>query len=474
MKQAAPTVVAVTTDSPAATAGLCVGDEVRSINGIVPRDIIEWRLLADDSEVDLEVVRGGIELVLEIRKRAGETLGAEVSSALFDRVRTCDNHCAFCFIYQLPQGMRRSLYLKDDDYRLSFLYGNFTTLTRFTEADLERVVTEGLSPLNVSIHATDPMVRSEMLRNPRGGMSLRWLRQLLNHGIEVNGQLVVCPGVNDGDVLEDTMVGILDRFPELKSVAIVPLGISRFNTESSMREHTKAEAEAVVDLVDRWQRTFLDVLGRRLVFAADEYYLMAERPFPAGEDYEGFGMHEDGIGMARTFEWEFTGRLEVPTGPQSGFFAWVDGAPAEGYRAVRNPAGDTGLRESGTSVPVSLGRKSTVESCASNSSLPVGVLTSSYGARVIGPLVASLGRGDVRVIEVPNTYFGGNTGVTGLMVGEDISRVLAGEPTGHRYLVPDVCLSEGRFLDGLTVADLPREVEIIPTDGISLRRALGG
>ena len=474
MKQAAPTVVAVTTDSPAATAGLCVGDEVRSINGIVPRDIIEWRLLADDSEVDLEVVRGGIELVLEIRKRAGETLGAEVSSALFDRVRTCDNHCAFCFIYQLPQGMRSSLYLKDDDYRLSFLYGNFTTLTRFTEADLERVVTEGLSPLNVSIHATDPMVRSEMLRNPRGGMSLRWLRQLLNHGIEVNGQLVVCPGVNDGDVLEDTMVGILDRFPELKSVAIVPLGISRFNTESSMRAHTKAEAEAVVDLVDRWQRTFLDVLGRRLVFAADEYYLMAERPFPAGEDYEGFGMHEDGIGMARTFEWEFTGRLEVPTGPQSGFFAWVDGAPAEGYRAVRNPAGDTGLRESGTSVPVSLGRKSTVEPRASDSSLPVGVLTSSYGARVIGPLVASLGRGDVRVIEVPNTYFGGNTGVTGLMVGEDISRVLAGEPTGHRYLVPDVCLSEGRFLDGLTVADLPREVEIIPTDGISLRRALGG
>ncbi|NDA78609.1 MAG: DUF512 domain-containing protein, partial [Actinobacteria bacterium] len=128
----------------------------------------------------------------------------------------------------------------------------------------------------------------------------------------------------------------------------------------------------------------------------------------------------------------------------------------------------------GTSVPVSLGRRSTVESRASDSSLPVGVLTSSYGARVIGPLVASLGRGDVRVIEVPNTYFGGNTGVTGLMVGEDISRVLAGEPTGHRYLVPDVCLSEGRFLDGLTVADLPREVEIIPTDGISLRRALGG
>lgn len=474
MKQTAPTVVAVTTDSPAAVAGLCVGDEVRSINGVVPRDIIEWRLLADDSEVDLEVVRGGMELVLEVRKREGETLGAEVSSALFDRVRTCDNHCAFCFIYQLPPGMRRSLYLKDDDYRLSFLYGNFTTLTRFTEADLERVVTEGLSPLNVSIHATDPAVRSEMLRNPRGGVSLRWLRQLLNHGIEVNGQLVVCPGSNDGEVLEDTMAGILDRYPELRSVAVVPLGISRFNAEPTMRAHTKSEAVAVVDLVERWQRTFLEVLGRRMVFAADEYYLMADRPFPDGEAYEGFGMHEDGIGMARTFEWEFTGRLDVPTGPQSGFFAWVDGAPAEGYRAVRNPAGDTALRDRSTVQPVNvtLGRRAT--SATPTRTAPVGVLTSSYGKRVIEPLVASMGRDDVRVIEVPNRYFGGNTGVTGLMVGEDISSVLEGEPVGHRYLVPDVCLSEGRFLDGLTVADLPREVEIIPTDGISLRRALGG
>ena len=467
MKQSAPTVVAVTTDSPASRAGLCVGDEVRSINGVSPRDIIEWRLLADDAEVDLEIVRGGIEMILEVRKRDGETLGAEVSSALFDRVRTCDNHCAFCFIYQLPPGMRRSLYLKDDDYRLSFLYGNFTTLTRFTEADLERVVTEGLSPLNVSIHATDPSVRSEMLRNPRGGMSLRWLRQLLNHGIIVNGQLVVCPGVNDGPILEDTMIGILDRYPDLNSVAVVPLGISRYNTESAMRAHTRAEAEAVVDLVARWQDIFMSVLGRRMVFAADEYYLMAERPFPEGEEYEGFGMHEDGIGMARTFEWEFTGRLEVPTGPQSGFFAWVDGAPAEGYRAVRNPAGDTGLRDHGSVVPVALGRRSAPDGA------PVGVLTGTYGARVIGPLIDSLGRSDVRVIVVPNDHFGGNTGVTGLMVGTDISRVLEGEPVGHRYLVPDVCLSEGRFLDGLTVDDLPRTVEVVPTDGIALWRALG-
>ena len=201
------------------------------LNGRVPRDVIEWRLWSDEADVELDVARNGLELDLEVHKPAGQPLGAEVSSAVFDRVRTCDNHCEFCFIYQLPKGLRRSLYLKDDDYRLSFLYGNFTTLTRFTEADLERVVTERLSPLHVSIHTTDPALRAAMLRNPRGATSLRWLRALLDHGIEVRGQIVVCPGVNDGAVLDDTFAGMLDEYPELSSVAVVPLGISRFNPE---------------------------------------------------------------------------------------------------------------------------------------------------------------------------------------------------------------------------------------------------
>ena len=190
-----PTVTLVVPGSPAELAGLMAGDEVLRLNGQVPRDIIEWRFLVDEAEVDLDVRRGNVELSIEVSKTDGEPLGAEVESAVFDRVRTCDNHCEFCFIYQLPKGLRKSLYLKDDDYRLSFLYGNFTTLTRFTEADLERVVTERLSPLHVSIHATDPEVRNRMLRNPRGGMSLRWLRALLDHDITVHGQIVVCPGV---------------------------------------------------------------------------------------------------------------------------------------------------------------------------------------------------------------------------------------------------------------------------------------
>ena len=471
----APRVVAVAPGSPADLAGLIEGDEVVAIDGEVPRDVISWARLVDEPDLEVDVRRGGVEQTLSVPKRAGEPLGVEVHAALFDQVRTCDNHCEFCFIYQLPPGLRKSLYLKDDDYRLSFLYGNFTTLTRFTEADLERVVTEGLGPLNVSIHATDPDVRAAMLRNRRGATSLRWLRALLDHGVEVHGQVVCCPGRNDGAVLDDTLAGVLDGYPELASLCVVPLGVSRHSTEPAMRPHTVAEAVDVLDTIHDWQDIYLRVLGRRLVFAADEYYLLAGRSFPEPEAYEGFPMHEDGVGMARTFELEFSGRSNERTGIESGFFAWSDGvdgrgsryeaaadydAPAEGYRAVR-VATDAGEG----SQPVRLSPRR---------GAPVAILTGAYGARVLGPLVDALDRSDVRIVPVENRFFGGNVAVTGLMVGEDLARTLAAEPDGHRYLLPDVCLSGGRFLDGTSPADLPRPVEIVETDGQALRAALGG
>lgn len=452
-----------------------VGDEILKIDGEAPRDVIRWQILTDDAVVPLSVQRESQRVDLVVTKRPGEPLGVEVHAAVFDRVQTCDNHCEFCFIHQLPRGMRRSLYLKDDDYRLSFLYGNFTTLTRFSELDMERVITERLSPLNVSIHATDPQIRADILGNRRGAVSLRWLRVLLDHGIEVHGQVVVCPGVNDGDVLEDTLAGVLERFSELATICVVPLGVSRFNKQKRMRPHTITEAQRVVDIVSDWQEIFLGVLGRRLVFAADEYYLMADRPFPDADSYEGFPMHEDGIGMARTLESEFQNPTTEPTRPRSGFFAWVDGAPADGYRSPRSgsPATSVGAPEdtgSGES-DVSMARATRVSLGAARHA-PVGVLTGTMSAPVIESLTNSLGRTDVRVIAVPNNYFGGNIGVTGLMVGEDLERVLSGEPEGHRYLLPDVCLSRGVFLDGTSPQDLPRTVEVVPTDGAALRHAL--
>ena len=218
--------------------------------------------------------------------------------------------------------MRRSLYLQDDDFRLSFLYGNFTTLTRFTEADFERVITEKLSPLYVSIHATDPEVRTRLLRNRRGATSLRWLELLLDAGVEVHGQVVVCPGINDGAVLDDTMLGVLDRFPQLATVGVVPLGVSAHSHEPEMRPHTAAEARAVVDTVSAWQARFTGALGRRLVFASDEYYLLAGRPFPPLDAYDDVlaarerhrhGAHVRGRGRGRA-----RGRRGRPYGPAFG------------------------------------------------------------------------------------------------------------------------------------------------------------
>ncbi|MGO9855529.1 MAG: DUF512 domain-containing protein [Acidimicrobiales bacterium] len=450
----APTVTSVTAASPAARAGLAVGDELLSLNGHEPRDVIDFQHLSDASDLSVLVRRAGAPLARLVRvdKAAGEPLGVEVSSAVFDRIRTCDNHCAFCFIYQLPKGMRRSLYLKDDDYRLSFLYGNFTTLTRFTELDAERILTERLGPLFVSIHTTDPELRARMLRNPKGATSLRWLSVLLEGGIEVHGQVVVCPGVNDGAALEDTMAGILDRYPALASVGAVPLGLSRYSKEPEMRPHTPEEAARVLDTVEEWQGLFRTALGHRMVFAADEYYLLSGRDLPPAARYEGYPQHENGIGMARAFTDSFARPTAGgPGGVRHGFFASVDAAPAEGYRAPRVGAAPSGTDDR-----------------------PVLVLTGTYGARVLAPLLTSHPRHDLELRAVPNDFFGGNIGVAGLLTGEDLAGALADVPEGSRCLLPDACLNEGRFLDGLTLADLPRPVEVVPTEGRSLRLALDG
>ncbi len=455
-------VLAVAPGSPADRAGVCAGDELVTVNGEALRDVIRYQLQADEADVEIELSRGGNPRAVTVGKRPGEPLGLELQSAVFDRVRTCDNHCPFCFIHQLPKGMRRSLYLKDDDYRLSFLYGNFTTLTRFTEADLERVVSEGLSPLYVSIHATDPALRARLLRNRRGATSLRWLGALLDAGVTVHGQVVVCPGVNDGPALDDTLLGVLDRFPKLATLGVVPLGVSRHSHEPDMRPHEHDEAVAVVDTVERWQARYLQALGRRLVYAADEYYLMAKRPFPEDDAYDGFPQHENGVGMARTFAREvreaLDGRTRQRTGTRAGFFAWVEGAPADGYRAPRVD-----------------GAASAPDGLRSNAARAVAIVTGEYGARVLRPLLEQLqgvAGGPLRLLPVANRFFGGNIAVTGLLTGADVAGALEREPADDRYLLPDVVLSRGVFLDGMAVEALPRDVEVVGTDGAALVDAL--
>ncbi len=428
---------------------LVVGDELVSVNGREPTDIIEYQQLIDGERVVLVVRRDAqpLDRKVTIQKRAGQPLGLSIDSAVFDRIRTCDNHCSFCFIYQLPKGMRRSLYVKDDDFRLSFLYGNYTTLTRFTEFDLERVLDEGLSPLYVSVHSTNPELRASMLRNPRGATSLRWLRELLRGGVEVHAQIVVCPGVNDGAELERTLGDVLSLYPELASVALVPVGVSDFSNEESMRAHTREEASRVVDLAERYRQTSLELLGRVSVYASDEFYLVAGVTPPSASSFESLDQAENGIGLVAAFAESFSGAFEMEK-LGTGFFQSVDGAPAWGYRA-----------RTGETVPGDEGRD-------------VVVLTGEYAAPVLRALFDAHGYHDVEIRRVTNRYFGGNIKVAGLLTGRDITEVLRHDETSTTFLVPDVCLSEGRFLDGMTLEDLGHDVRAVRTTGQDLRRAL--
>lgn len=428
---------------------LAVGDALISVNGREPSDIIEYQRLIDGAEVTLLIQRGDEALARKVvlHKQVGQPLGLSIDSAVFDRIRTCDNHCSFCFIYQLPKGMRRSLYVKDDDFRLSFLYGNYTTLTRFTEFDLERVVDEGLSPLYVSIHTTNPELRAEMLRNPRGATSLRWLRELLRAGIEVHAQVVVCPGVNDGPELERTLHDVISLYPELTSVALVPVGVSDFSFEESMRPHSVDEARQVVALAERFQNITKDLLGRVSVFASDEFYLVAGATPPSATKFESLDQAENGIGLVAAFCESFSNDYQMDK-LGTGFFQSVDGAPEWGYRAPRS-----------TSHHVAYGDT-------------VTVITGEYAAPILRELFDSHGYGDVEVLAVKNTYFGGNIKVAGLLTGHDLSIALRDIEPDTLCLLPDVCLSEGRFLDGLTLDDLPHQVITVATTGQDLRSTL--
>lgn len=492
-----PVITAVMDGGVAHLHGLCVGDHVVSINGIAPRDLIEWQSLVSDYPLEILVLRGSTELTITIESALGNDqplpFGVDVHSALFDRIQTCDNHCEFCFIYQLPKGMRRSLYLKDDDYRLSFLYGNFTTLTRFTEADLERVIAQNLSPLYVSVHSTDPHTRADMLRNERGGVSLRWLRQLLHHGIDVRVQIVLCPGVNDGEALNQTLGTLLEEMPEINSIAVVPLGLSKHNTESRMRVHTREEARQAISIIQKWQERYLQCLGRQVIHAADELYLVADNDVPIASLYGDFEMLEDGVGLVRQFVDSFAREASTrnsqdsESGREGGFFASVDRknhineslqfTSHTDYVRTINPAVDTALRPQRSASPdedvstvVELSLSPTRQRARS-----LGIVTGSYGARVIAPLISEVNAvksSDVVVVhEITNEYFGGNTAVAGLMTFEDISRVLIESPDDRLYVLPDVCLNDGRFLDGATVDDLQkiRNVRVIPTSGTALR-----
>ena len=419
-------------------AGVEPGDAILSINGIKPRDIIDYKFCCAEEflEVEIEKQDGEVWLV-EIEKDYDEDLGIEFTSDTFDKIATCKNKCLFCFVDQMAPGMRSSLYIKDDDFRLSFLHGNFITLTNVSASDMKRITKFHLSPMYISVHATDPEVRQQLLKNPRAGEILTQLKELKRHGIDFHAQIVLCPGINDGDVLKQTIKDLEEMLPNLLSLAVVPVGVTKFHL-GQMKPVTKKEAKDVLKVVKKAAEDFHKSTGRYIIAAADEFYLLAGEAIPSAKHYDNFPQYENGVGMVRSFFEEFK----------------------KASRKVIN-------------FP---GRKNEKKY----------ILTGVSGAKALAPLMEDFHTRagiSVEFIPVKNEFFGETVTVTGLVTGSDIVKTLtkwrkAFGSEKPNVLLPDTMLKKGEevFLDGMLLEDVAREtdtdIKIVKTDGAALVKAL--
>ena len=422
-RQPAPAVVvAVEPGSIGEELGFEPGDQLLSINGIRPRDLIDYRYLCVEEELHLEVRDAAGELhEVDLEKDADDGLGLEFSEALFDGLRQCNNACPFCFIDQQPPGRRSSLYLKDDDYRLSFLYGSYLTLTNLTDADWLRIEQQRLTPLFVSVHATDPELRGQLLKNPRAGLLMDQVRWFAERDLQIHAQVVVCPGLNDGDALERTLLDLAGfaggEWPAVLSAAVVPVGLTRFRPDGDgLVPVTPSDARAVIARVEPLQQRFQAQFGSRFVWLSDEWYLMAGQPLPPRASYEDLPQQENGVGSIRAF-------LEE-----------LDNA-------------STGLP---ASIPTPL-----------RSSWVVGRLVDE----ALTPVTARLNAVDgvsLLLHGLPSPYWGQDQVVTGLLTGQDLLEGLEGRDLGDQLLLPAVMLRQGEpvFLDDMTLAELEQRLPV--------------
>ena len=422
-RQPAPAVVvAVEPGSIGEDLGFEPGDQLLSINGIRPRDLIDYRYLCVEEELHLEVRDAAGELhQVDLEKDADDGLGLEFSEALFDGLRQCNNACPFCFIDQQPPGRRSSLYLKDDDYRLSFLYGSYLTLTNLTDSDWLRIEQQRLSPLFVSVHATEPELRSHLLKNPRAGLLMQQVRWFAERDLQIHAQVVVCPGLNDGDALERTLNDLAafagGEWPAVLSAAVVPVGLTRFRPEDDgLVPVTPTDARAVIARVEPLQRRYQDQLGSRFAWLSDEWYLMAGLPLPPRDSYEDLPQQENGVGSIRAFLEELD--------------AASDGLPE--------------------SIPTPL-----------RSSWVVGRLVDEALAPVTARLNAVKGV-SLKLHGLPSPYWGQDQVVTGLLTGQDLLQGLDGCDLGDQLLLPAVMLRQGEpvFLDDMTLTELEQRISV--------------
>jgi putative radical SAM enzyme (TIGR03279 family) len=405
-------ITAVDPDSIGAELDLVAGDCVLAVNGQVVRDILDFQIYAATEDLLLEVRKRDGELWdLEIEKDAPDLLGLHFEHP---EPTQCGNNCIFCFVHQLPRGMRSTLYVKDEDYRFSYLYGSYVTLTNIGEEEIERIVTQKLSPLYVSVHATEEQLRQKLIGR-LGPPILDLLKKLTTAGIEIHTQIVLCPGYNDGQELERTVEDLQGLYPGVRSLAVVPVGLTGYRQRlPQLRPPGADEARSVLDTLHGFQDRFLAQTGSRFVHAADELYLTAGTEFPELGNYEDLAQLENGVGMIPLFR-----------------------AEAAEVLAEAEPL----------TVPV-------VSTITGESAYP-------ELARFIGALCAKTGV-DIHLYPVRNEFFGGHVSVTGLLTGQDIIAQLRGGLLGEFLLVPDVMLKEGEdvFLDDLSLLDLERELGV--------------
>lgn len=374
------------------------GDKLISINGNAIKDIIDYRFLITDEYLELEIEKSCGEIwEIEVEKDYDEELGIEFAEAILDKAKTCTNNCMFCFVHQLPKGMRETLYFKDDDSRLSFLQGNFVTLTNMKEEDIERIIKYRISPINVSVHTTNPELRVKMLNNRFAGKVYEHLKRFSEAGISINCQLVLCPGLNNGEELERTIKDLYELYPSVQNIAAVPLGITKFRDNlPKLKTYTKETAKQEIELVKKYSEKFMKEIGHPFIRLSDEFYVMAEEELPQAEFYGSYDQLEDGVGMLRLLENTIKENLEILDINKGGKFTFVTGSSA--YKHINK----------------------------------ISKMIMDTNPNI-----------HIEVKKIINNFFGDTITVTGLLTGEDIIDQLKDVDLGDYIVMPNNLLKKG-------------------------------
>ena len=416
------------------------GDKLLAINNEEITDVFDYQYYVENEYIEILIEKpDGEQWVLEVNKDEDEDLGIVFENGLMDDYRSCHNKCIFCFIDQMPKGMRETLYFKDDDSRLSFLQGNYVTLTNMSDHDIDRIIKYRLSPINVSFQTMNPKLRCMMLNNRFAGEALKKVDRLYEAGITMNGQIVLCKGINDGRELEFSIRKLMEYIPVLESVSVVPVGLSKYREGLyPLEPFAKEDAEEVLDMIHSFQKEIYEEHGIHFIHASDEWYIMAERELPEEDTYDGYLQLENGVGMLRLMLDEFT----------------------EGLKQAKEDLDKLGKKGVLGKLQSFTGEKRAVKEEAL--SIATGHLAYPYIKRMAEEIMEAFPEKVIYVYDIRNDFFGEMITVSGLLTGQDIIAQLKGHPLGKRLLLPQNMLRSGEevFLDDITLSDMEKTLQV--------------